>query len=277
MNLKSTMKRWIYGSAGAFPYFGCRVYFPRRSHVFEKACEEGIYEKESVRLVAALVRPGTYYFDVGANIGLLAIPILDYHPDCKVISFEPSPNTLPHLERTVRESRFKDRWSVIGKATGSVAGTAAFFKHAPALGAYDSLRQTGRAGAVTSSSVPVTTLDAEWEALGRPPVSMIKMDVEGAELATLKGAAECIRHCQPSLFLEWSPENLAAFDCEPAALFETAGSLGYAIFSLLRMTPIESAAGLQLQMLKDAGFVLVPRVLPAHWKVDFQPFRGLQT
>lgn len=139
MKLRARLKCWLYGScpgfSGAFSYFGTRVAFPKGSHIFERACETGIYERDNLKLIAALVRPGTRYMDVGANIGLLSIPLLHYFPTSQVVSFEPSPNALPYLLETQRQSGFGDRWRVIGKAVGSQLGQLEFFAHAPRLGA----------------------------------------------------------------------------------------------------------------------------------------------
>lgn len=280
MNWRARLKRWIYGScpgfAGSFSYYGTRVFFPRGSHIFAKACEAGVYERENLKLLAALVRPGTAYFDVGANIGLLSIPILSCLPACQVASFEPSPNTLPFLLRTLEQSGFGDRWRVIGKAVGSKAGSLEMFTHAPAMGAFDSLRDTRRTGASARRTVAVTTIDSEWETLGKPVVSMIKIDVEGAELDALKGAAACLAAHRPNILLEWNSENLAAFDCEPESLLRFAREAGYDIFSLPELTIVERATTLRLKMLATENFLLAANPPGADWAVHYGSIRGLR-
>ena len=275
MSLKSKLKRIIYGAVGSFAYYGNRVYFPRGSHVFQRACSEGVYEAATVRLIATLVRPDTFYLDIGANIGLLALPILEYEPACQVVSFEPSPNALPYLERTARESRFRDRWHIVGKAAGRTGGATELFRHDPGMGAYDSLKQTGRGGPSTTVSVPLTTIDAEWERLGKPAVSMMKMDIEGAEMEAIAGASECLRQCRPNLLLEWRAENFAAFKCEPADLLRVASQIDYNVYCASTMTPVTSEIDLQLQMLKCEDYLLVPKNPGPDWRVKFQHFRGL--
>ena len=280
MNLRGWLKRWIYGScpglAGSFSYFGTRVFFPSGSHIFEKACATGVYERDNLKLLAALVRPGTAYLDVGANIGLLSIPILHYFPTSQVVSFEPSPNTLPFLQRTQRQSGFGDRWRVVGKAVGSKPGSLEFFTHSPAMGAFDSLRETQRAEGSAKQVVPVTTIDSEWEALEKPVVSMVKIDVEGAELSALTGAAGCIAAHRPNILLEWNAENLAAFDCAPETLLTFAGASGYAIFSLPDLAPVDGPAVLRLRLLATENFLLVPNPPGGDWDVHYGSFRGLR-
>ena len=280
MNWRGWLKRWIYGScpgfAGSFSYYGTRVFFPKGSHIFEKTCATGIYEKGNLKLLTALVRPGTTYLDVGANIGLLSIPILRYFPTCRVVSFEPSPNALPFLRRTMQGSEFGDRWQVVGKAVGSHPGSLEFFTHSPALGAYDSLRDTQRVGGPVPQTVAVATIDEEWEALGSPIVSMIKIDVEGAEMEALKGAGKCIAAHRPNILLEWNPDNLAAFDCKVETLLTFSEKNGYDVFSVPDLVPVQHAPALKLKMLGTETFLLVPNPPLEDWDVHHGSFPGLR-
>ena len=84
-------------------------------------------------------------------------------------------------------SRFKDRWTVVPRALSDAPGRAEFCVASMALSMFDGLRDTHRVPVARSVTVEVSTLDAEWERLGRPPVSVVKCDVEGNELAILDG------------------------------------------------------------------------------------------
>ena len=235
MKVRQQIKKWLYtkvpGFAGSFPYFKTKVFFPKNSWIFQLACEQGIYESENLRLISALITPNSVYFDVGANIGLMSIPILHNHPSCKVVSFEPSPNTLSYLQRTAQESIFGDRWQIIGKAAGSNIGNLEFYAAVPELGALDGFKDTNRAGTTRKVTVPVTTIDAEWESLGNPKVSLIKIDVEGAEIQTIQGALNCIKTEQPYLLIEWNSVNLKAYEYPSEKLIDLANEINYMIFS----------------------------------------------
>src|SRR4051812_33461768 len=102
-SVRSFAKQVLFGAVpfvrGRFSYFGHPVFFPLGSHIFKRACREGIYEQETLDLLLALVRPQSTYLDVGANIGLLSIPVLVSHPNVNVVSIEASPETLTCLRK----------------------------------------------------------------------------------------------------------------------------------------------------------------------------------
>ncbi len=144
MTLRSAAKKLLYGKipgvSGSFFYWKTRVFFPKGSYIFQMACEQGIYEMNTLHILKAFLRPGTHYFDVGANIGLLSVPILADQSDCSVVSFEASPTTVAYLQRTATASRFATRWHVIPKAVGATVGEVVFSPQPPRNGC---LRRSG--------------------------------------------------------------------------------------------------------------------------------------
>ena len=260
MNFRKRVKCWLYGScpgfAGSFPYFGTKVHFPPRSWSFYAACEQGIFERDNVRVLQSLIRPSTTMFDVGANIGLMAIPVLQRCADCQVVSFEPSANVLPSLRRTIAGSPHGSRWRLVEKAVGAVEGSAQFALSTQAESLFDGFRNTQRASASASVTVQVTTLDAAWHALGQPAVSLIKCDVEGADLDVLEGARTCLAATGATILTEWNAINLAAYQCPPTALLEFGRSVGYRVFAVPGFAEISDATALQLHMIETESFLL---------------------
>jgi FkbM family methyltransferase len=262
-NLRRIIKKWLYGKcpgfAGSFPYFDTKVYFPKDSLIFRVACEQGFYEKDNLHILSSLVKPNSTYFDIGANIGLMSIPILHTNDSCTVVSFEPSPNTLHFLNHTADNSRFTDRWKVVGKAVSSQVGTLDFFIASPDMGAFDGFKDTQRANTNNRIEVPVTTIDVEWESLGKPAVSVIKIDVEGSELEALQGGANCIEAEKPTILIEWNATNLKAYDCSPESLLIFAEKHDYLICSLPNLVPILDPNFLRIHMIKTESFLLLAK------------------
>ncbi len=210
--------------------------------MFKRACEQGIYEWDNLQLLYSVVTPESVFFDVGANIGLMSIPVLSRCDSCTVVSFESSPSTLKHLLRTARWSAFRDRWHVVGKVVGREGPTPG---HQP---------QTE----TLTTGISHTNLDTEWMAMGKPRVSAIKITAQGAEAETLEGAKHCILSERPHILLEWHPVHLRAYDRPPASLFLIANRFRYRIYSLPCLVPITDAITLRVHMLKSASFLLTP-------------------
>jgi FkbM family methyltransferase len=245
--------------AGSFPYCGTRVFFPKNAYIFTIVCEEGIYEKEVLRHIQTVVKPGSWYFDVGANIGLLSVPVLRSCTHVHVLSFEPSPNSRPYLLKTWENCPWKNRWKIIEKAAGDRPESSHMSLSPPHLGGYDGIKHTQRVKRSDIVTVEMTTIDTEWRALGRPPVSCMKLDVEGAELLALSGAREMIAVARPFIIMEWFEQNFKHYGYNAEDLIVTADELDYDLFSSAHLTPISSWQILKMQLGLTASFVLVPR------------------
>ena len=209
-----------------------------------------------MRVLQSLIRPGTTMFDVGANIGLMAVPVLRHCADCHVVSFEPSANVLPSLRRTIAGSPFGSRWQLVEKAVSATDGTSEFTISSQAESLFDGFRNTRRASASSTTTVDVTTLDTTWRALRQPAVSLIKCDVEGADLDVLEGARTCLSATNAAILTEWNATNLAAYERSPASLLEFARSAGYRVFAVPGFVEISDPTTLQLHMIETESFLL---------------------
>ena len=193
MTPRKLAKYWLYNSVpgfrGRLPYFGTRICFPKDALLLYAVCDQGIFEADVVQRMVALARPESSVIDVGANLGLMSVPVLQACASCRVVSFEPSPSSLPYLERTAAGSAHRDRWLVVGKAVGDRAGELDFTVGSQRNALYEGFRSGDRITGGRVIKVPVTTLDAEWRAWGEPDVSLIKIDVEGGEAAVMHNAA----------------------------------------------------------------------------------------
>ncbi len=232
------------------------VYFPRNSIIYQKALHKKTYEKENIETILNLLSDNSFYFDVGANIGLMAIPILKSIASCTVISFEPSPNSASYLKQTLKASIFKDRWFVVEEAVGSEVGNLEFCFSSKNLGAYDGFIHTGRMPLKNKITVPVTTVDSQWKKQGKPTVSVIKIDVEGAEMEVLKGAIECLEQEHPSILVEWNMKNLQAYGCSPDELICFADKYNYQIYSIPNFNLINNPDQLIETMEQTESFLL---------------------
>lgn len=268
MRIRGALKYFVHtnipGMRGWFHYFEEKVYFSHQSLIFRLACEQGIYESENLSLLSCFVKPGSVYFDIGANIGLLSIPILKGDSETKVVSIEASPGTFQYLHRTQQESQYGDRWVVLDDAIGSVPGEMTFYKSKDSVGAYDGLKDTGRGDKKKPIPVKVRTLDEVWHSLNCPDVSVIKMDIEGGEYDAIVGGGECIASKRPVLHVEWNRINLRAYGRTPGILLDLASNLGYCIYDADSLNVVNDEVSLKLRMLRTESFLLIPE----NWQGD---------
>jgi FkbM family methyltransferase len=262
MTFRQMVKYWFYGQcpgvAGQFPYYGMRVYFPPGAAIFKVICQQGVFESEIIHLLTTLARPDTWVFDVGANIGLMSVPVLQSCSTCRVVSFEPSPNSLPYLQRSSAESLYSDRWKVIGKAVSREAGKLDFTVGRPRDALFEGFKSGARIPDARTVTVPVTTLDEEWRQLGLPIVSVVKIDVEGAEGLVLEGSRTLIETCRPHLIIEWHEPYLRAFGTSSDQLLSLADQIGYRIYTVPSGIPIDDKRTLQVQLMTGSNFLLMP-------------------
>ncbi len=244
--------------AGKYCYFGTDVHFSPGAYIFDIVAEEGIYEAELLKQIHVFLRPNSTYLDVGANVGFMSVPILYTRPDVQVISFEPSPNSLPYLQRTHSGSQYKSKWQVIGKALGEMPGTVSFSVSHKNFGGYDGLKFTDRAPSGKQVEVEMTTFDIEWERLGKPDVGIIKMDIEGAEIPALRGAHQLLTTCRPAIVLEWYELNFKCFGVTVSDLFEFVEKYRYQIIATPNLFEVKTPTHLKMVMATTGNIALIP-------------------
>lgn len=166
------------------------------------------FERSTLQVLRSVLRPGDNFVDVGANMGfhtLHAARIVG--PRGRVLAFEPNPDAAIRLAVHVRENGLAAVVGIRRLALGASAGEATLRVPVGEDGLAtlaDSL-----AGTMTTVRVVVRRLDDEWPA--DAPLRLIKVDVEGAELPVLEGAADTLRRWRPDVICEANPESAARF------------------------------------------------------------------
>ena len=153
------------------------------------------------------VGPQAVCVDAGANIGLYSLAMSALAPDGRVYAFEPSPTAFGHLEENLRRNRVPNV-EASPLALGDRAGTVEFhdfsyFSAGSFAAGEGSLLSSASYGS-TVSQAPVTTLDQVAADVPLERVDLVKIDVEGAELSVLEGAAAVLAAHRPTVILEFN-------------------------------------------------------------------------
>jgi FkbM family methyltransferase len=256
--IKINIAQRYWNLKGSFKYYNQTIFFPKNSVIFKKTILEGIYEHELLSFILPLIKPGTEVFDIGANIGIIAVPLLASEKSITLVSVEASPNSLPYLKKTHSISPDKDRWMIIDQAVSEKPGKVDFYLGSNDNGAYDSINNTQRTQYVNKIEIDSTTIDIIWQTRKKPNVSLIKSDVEGADLLALQGGIECIEACRPSIVIEWNLINIKPFNLTNQDLFDFVKSINYTLYALPRLNKVGTLNDLEIQSKFTENFLLVP-------------------
>ena len=162
-----------------------------------RASEHTFYEEEMLADIKRRIAPDSVIVDIGANIGNHT---LFFAAVCRarVVAIEPFPANYDHLVRNVALNQLSDRVTALNLAVGDRRGRGAFEVPNPKHAGTVKVRPDGGAG-----EVDIVPLD-ELTLPGAP--DLLKIDIEGAELAALAGAERTIRAHRPLVYLEvWTP------------------------------------------------------------------------
>jgi FkbM family methyltransferase len=171
----------------------------------------GSFEPNELAFVAGFLKPGMVAVDAGANEGLYSLLMARrVGAEGQVVAVEPSPRERRRLERNVALNGLGNV-RVVASGLGAAAGRGVLHvaeaEHSGqnTLGGfvYAGLREAG------SVEIDLQTLDTVTQSHCARPVDFIKMDVEGAEMAVLRGASRVL-DTQPVLLFELLDPSLRA-------------------------------------------------------------------
>ena len=165
------------------------------------------WEPELYASFKATLRPGMTVLDVGASFGLYAIAAgRAVGPAGRVYAFEPASVSASALRRHLEWNGVAERVEVVEAAVTDRSGHATFFEQdasfVASLVESAARQEERRAGTpVVARRVRTVALDDFCGERGLEP-DVVKIDVEGAEAAVLRGAREILGARRGRLFLE---------------------------------------------------------------------------
>jgi FkbM family methyltransferase len=159
---------------------------PKHRYLWDEA-----REPELRKFIRERVKPGENVLDVGSHVGLYALYFAHWTRTGRVHAFEPNPVTRGALIEHARLNGLAGRIVVRDMAVSNVAGENDFFGLP-----FDGMSRLGSenpelAGRTNRIRVRTTTLDEYCEKERFVP-DWIRMDIEGFEVAALRGARRLI-------------------------------------------------------------------------------------
>jgi FkbM family methyltransferase len=189
----------------------------------------GSYESCETVLFRQLVGKNMVVVDIGANIGyytLLAAKLVG--DKGKVYAFEPEPQNYDMLLRNIELNGYKNIVPV-NKAAFTRSGKLTFVLSKDCA-EHSLYRSGGDAGTITVDAISMDEFFKGKE----HPVDIIKMDVEGAEMAVLLGMTDIIaRNENLKLFSEFFPPLLQRSGFSPREYWDKLKNCGFKFIYLM--------------------------------------------
>ena len=190
-----------------------------------------VYEWPTALTVAVLARPGTTYIDVGAHVGSYAmLGALAVGPTGRVLAFEPDEANRSRLERHVRLNNLP-QVEVFDHGLGDESGSISMVRP---VATNSGMTRVARAGESPDFSMQMKRLDDVLDPLPGSRVSVMKIDVEGAEIGVVRGASRLIRSDQPFIVFEENDPVCGAYLVE---------ELGYTLYAIGQAGYLDLAQG----------------------------------
>jgi FkbM family methyltransferase len=181
------------------------------------------YEEGTTRLFCRLVQEGMLVVDVGAHVGYYALLAADQvGATGRVYAFEPEPTNYALLLKNIKLNRYTNIVAVQA-AISDKSGPSSLFlgRHSGSHSLFESADMSG-----TVVNVQATSLDDFFEREGWPRIHVMKVDVEGAEMAVLDGMSRLATNVG-HLIIELDAARLRAASTTPEALLRRLLRLGF--------------------------------------------------
>ena len=236
----------------------------RLSKIFWRLRNPDLHEiyMEPLRFEQALrksVHPASNCVDVGAHLGGILSSLVKLAPQGKHFAFEAVPRKVQWLRRKFPEVE------VHQVAVGDRSGEVPFYESAEAS-ALSTLRAHAKQKISREIKVTCVRLDDCLPSDYRP--DFLKIDVVGAELQVLRGAASVLELSRPVILFSSNRRKLATFQSTPGDLYDCLTQYGYAVFFLKDY--LRGGNKLQLDRFDEAheypfqasNFIALPAALP---------------
>ncbi len=188
---------------------------------------EGVYEKPLVDYLLPHVS-GRIFFDVGANIGSYTMSLARAAE--RTYSFEASPRNASTLRNFVKIAQLNNI-EVINRGVTDRSGEQISIYSSPDTGGNNTQFHNFGSGCETVDTI---TLDEALDEFRISRVDVIKMDIEGSELAAFQGAHNILSQHRPLLLIEFHTVVAQQAGWKLGALYDLLVGYGYRVFELSR-------------------------------------------
>ena len=204
---------------------------PRDKLIKKKLTLYGEYEEYTRNVISSSAITGSIAIDVGANVGLHTIPLsAKVGKSGRVIAFEPDPDNYNLLRRNIKNNNLLNVTAYnIGLSSKTEVNT--LYQSSTNRGSLSLCKDNveGTSPQLKPITIELTTADEFLKDLSLP-VSLIKIDVEGAEPLVLQGMTGLLNINPDAIIVfEFIPEYVNNFGIVPLDFLKWIENLGYTL------------------------------------------------
>jgi FkbM family methyltransferase len=229
-----------------FECLGLRWRLDMASAISRSMVRTGVWERETTNAVLDLVKPGMRVLAVGANFGYYALLMAQrVGRGGRVWAFEPTLKFREQLNWHVKTNGFADLVTIVpfGLSDSVQSVTIEIMSQSASLHFPPNLPRVG------SEVVHLKPLDAVASELGIEKIDFIQMDIDGHEVAFVRGARQTLSTHLPPIAMEFAQSCLHFAGSDVRELAALLRELGYDICSEKTKKPYKN----EFEFLLDCG------------------------
>ena len=192
----------------------------------------GLYDSALTRLLPSILRSGSVFYDLGANIGyftLIASGIVG--PNGHVYAFEPIPENALRVKQSLERNGISNVTVIEAAVLNSTGSTTMFVSDMSSNSGWGSIVSSPtRQRKIT---VATTSLDSLVYDHGAKNPDVVKIDIEGAEPFALEGMSRLLsQDSGPDVIIELNSYLLTRSGFSPSDLVQLLRNKDYFLFEL---------------------------------------------
>ncbi len=201
-------------------------------HIGSQIYWQGFYSVKELLILEKILKPKMFFVDIGANQGEFTVFAAKRLTEGKVISFEPVSTVFEKLEKNVDANNFKDRVDLIRKGLSDKNTTAEIYTEPGKSedgtvnqGLYTIHRTDTRS--MIQETIELIRFDDFVDSYSLSCLDVMKIDIEGSELAVLRGAKQALEKFKPIILIEVNKLTSEAAGYQATEILDYLTSLGY--------------------------------------------------
>jgi FkbM family methyltransferase len=185
--------------------------------------EGRLFDKVIIDVAKTYIRPDTTILDIGANYGQMSIEFSRFAPSCQVYAFEAQEMVYHILEKNLKANNVanvKSFYNAVYDKDGiDLVFPVPDLVRFPTYGSYgiDLHAKTGK----IVKSVAIDQLEFAL------PVSFMKVDIQGSDLAAMRGAVNTIKKYRMPIIFEYEEQFQKEFGTTFQDYVDFVDSIGY--------------------------------------------------